>query len=95
MSANGRFITYIYSGTEIMPASEAPLETIHVMATCHSLLVLDDELVGDPLEKATLKSVEWNLTKGELFMSFSTNFKLNGIINIFKAFSFATTLVID
>ena len=57
----------LHSGTEIMAASEAPLETIHVMATCHSLVVLDDEMVGDPLEKATLKAVDWNLTKGDFF----------------------------
>ncbi|PVD22376.1 hypothetical protein C0Q70_18186 [Pomacea canaliculata] len=55
----------IGEGTEIKAASEAPLTTIQVLATCHSLVQLEDEMVGDPLEKATLKAVEWTLTKGE------------------------------
>ncbi|XP_064615938.1 endoplasmic reticulum transmembrane helix translocase-like [Liolophura sinensis] len=53
------------NGKEMMAATDTPLETIQVMATCHSLVQLDDDLVGDPLEKATLSSVDWILTKGE------------------------------
>lgn len=52
-------------GEELLAVDQAPIETQQVLGCCHSLLMLDDELVGDPLEKASLTALNWELTKRE------------------------------
>jgi len=58
-------IFYDRGDDELSSIGEIPDETLHVLASCHSLVCLDDSLVGDPLEKAVLHSVDWRLTKGK------------------------------
>ena len=53
---------------KINQSSELPLETVQVMATCHSLVQLEDDLVGDPLEKATLEAVDYGVAKNDVVL---------------------------
>lgn len=50
---------------EMMPMNEAPEHTIQVLASCHSLVQLEDTLVGDPIEKASLNAINWILSKND------------------------------
>ncbi|GJP47781.1 hypothetical protein CLOM_g6950 [Closterium sp. NIES-68] len=42
-----------------------PLPTLLTLAACHSLVFVDNKLVGDPLEKAALTGVDWGFTAEE------------------------------
>lgn len=85
-----RGVAGLREGKEVMPVSEIPVETHRIVATCHSLVTLDDgQLVGDPLEKAMLTAADWTLTKDEKV--FARGIKTQGL-KIHQRFHFASAL---
>ncbi|KAL2557753.1 putative manganese-transporting ATPase PDR2 [Forsythia ovata] len=48
--------------------SKLPTRTLEILASCHALVFVDNKLVGDPLEKAALKGIDWSYKSDEKSM---------------------------
>ncbi|XP_067943587.1 endoplasmic reticulum transmembrane helix translocase-like [Watersipora subatra] len=81
------------SPQQLISLDSAPVETIRVLATCQAIVVLEDgELVGDPMERVTLKAIQWNPTKSDgVSPSKSAKVKTHGM-KIFHRHHFSSAL---
>ncbi|EDO17605.1 hypothetical protein Kpol_1061p30 [Vanderwaltozyma polyspora DSM 70294] len=69
-------------------AAEAPQNTVLVVGAAHALVRLDDgEVVGDPMEKATLKAFGWKVNDKDIASK-----KDIGDIKILRRFQFSSAL---
>ncbi len=50
------------SGVCLTPMTQVQNEAGLVLAGCHSLVIVDDEVTGDPLEAAALSAMRWRVT---------------------------------
>lgn len=82
-------VTGLNDSDDIVAITDLPETTVQVLATCHSLAQLDDGLVGDPLEKATLNAIEWNLTKQDGIIPKKSKFKS---MKIYQRYHFSSAL---
>jgi cation-transporting ATPase 13A1 len=79
--------------SNMCPVKEASMETQLVLATAHALVKLDEgDIVGDPMEKATLQSLGWTLGKGDTLMSTNKAGNTTGTVQIKRRFQFSSAL---
>ncbi|KHJ33104.1 putative cation-transporting atpase 4 [Erysiphe necator] len=81
----------------IIPVAQASMETILVLATAHAVVKLDEgDIVGDPMEKATLTSIGWTLGKNDTLscQKSTTADSLNALnsVQIKRRFQFSSAL---
>lgn len=50
--------------TELLEPNSFPDEIKYILSGCHSLVHIDDQILGDPMEIASLKAIQWNFSKG-------------------------------
>uniref|UniRef100_A0A914MMX0 Cation-transporting ATPase n=1 Tax=Meloidogyne incognita TaxID=6306 RepID=A0A914MMX0_MELIC len=71
--------------------SNCDLNSVRALASCHSLVRFDEELVGDPLEKAILKWLDWNVTKQDSVIPIKKTTKVPSI-KILRRFHFSSQM---
>jgi cation-transporting ATPase 13A1 len=80
---------------ELAKVTEAGSDTTLVLATAHALVKLDEgEIVGDPMEKATLTSLGWVLGKNDILASkgVATGTEAPESVQIKRRFQFSSAL---
>jgi magnesium-transporting ATPase (P-type) len=52
------------SSKSLSDPTDLPELVEYALAGCHSLVYVEGKLVGDPMETASLKAINWTFTKG-------------------------------
>ncbi|KAI0236692.1 putative cation-transporting ATPase 1 [Massospora cicadina] len=71
---------------ELVAADAVPASTTHVLAAAHALALIPEGVVGDPMEKATLEAIGWELQDGNVVSGRETS------IQVLRRFQFSSSL---
>ena len=93
-------INHIDGDTTLTKVESVPEHTTLVLATAHALVRLDEgEVVGDPMEKATLSALGWTLGRNDILTSKTTATTVGSsfatadrIVQIKRRFQFSSAL---
>jgi len=79
---------------ELTKVTEVGTETTLVLATAHALVKLDDgDIVGEPMEKATLQSLGWKVGAKDTLTAATTTAKSHAeLVQIRRRFQFSSAL---
>ncbi|KIH92655.1 cation-transporting ATPase 13A1 [Sporothrix brasiliensis 5110] len=82
--------------SHMTPVSEIGLETTLVLASAHALVKLDEgEVVGDPMEKATLEALGWTLGRNDILtnkQATAAATSISGTVQVKRRFQFSSAL---
>ncbi|KAK0621898.1 hypothetical protein B0T17DRAFT_494494 [Bombardia bombarda] len=82
--------------SHITAVHQAGMETTLVLATAHALVKLDEgDIVGDPMEKATLTALGWGLAKNDILSSkpaLVAAGATSGTVQVKRRFQFSSAL---
>ncbi|KAJ3156879.1 hypothetical protein HDU86_003414 [Geranomyces michiganensis] len=76
----------------LMKPIDVSARTSQVLAAAHALVMLEDGIIGDPMEKNTLESVQWTLTKGDVLHPKSGLSTDSDAMQIIRRFQFSSAL---
>ena len=92
LEQNGHAAEVSNPQASLTPISNVGIHTTLVLATAHALVKLDDgEIVGEPMEKATLSSLGWTLDKKDTLAS-KANASFPAAVKILRRFQFSSSL---
>ncbi|PWN24374.1 putative SPF1-P-type ATPase [Jaminaea rosea] len=78
---------------DLIPLKQLPRETTITLGAAHALVLLEDGVVGDPMEKTTLESMGWELRKGDVLSPADVKTSAHRIeVGVKRRFQFSSAL---